>query len=189
MIADHGPGDVRSGLGTISPASPETGTSFKACLKFWLAERLSKEPLGVKSVSDFVIAHCNLKRLTVEPCFGDVKTLAERIRNARTPFMYNAIAVEANRDMSAFIRSYDPVAQHRRLYLSEDRQLGLGPQSAEVGDELWLVDGSHVPFILRPGAGKEQPFTLVGETYVHGFMNGEMLSWKGTGEEVEIRIA
>lgn len=87
-----------------------------------------------------------------------MKALAERMSNAKTPFTYNAIAVEANRDMSVFARSYDPIPQHRRLYLTKNRQLGLGLQSAEVGDEAWLVDGAQVPFILRPVAGKEQTF-------------------------------
>jgi hypothetical protein len=188
MTANHGPTDVRSGMGSISPAPPEVGTSFKACLKFWLAEALCKEPHGSESFGDFIITHHKLKTLTTEPSLGDVRALVERMRNARTPFAYNAIAVEANRQMSAFATPYEATAQHRRLYLTEDQQLGLGPQSAEVGDEVWLVDGAQVPFILRPVAGKEQTFTLVGETYVHGFMNGEMLDWKGTGEEKEIRI-
>jgi hypothetical protein len=126
--------------------------------------------------------------LTANPSLGDIRALAERCRNARTPSTYNAIAVEAMRDMSAFIRSYDPVAQHRRLYLTEDRHLGLGPQSAEAGDEVWLVDGAQVPFILRPVDRIKQTFTLVGETYVHGFMNGEMLDWGGIGEEKRIVI-
>ena len=185
MIADHGPVDIRGTGSSRCPACLETGKSFEACLKFWLAERLSKELPGGEGYRDFMISHRALDTLTTSLSLRDVRSLAERLRS---PIPDLAIIVEGRTTLSGFLRSYDPVAQHRRLYLTEDRQLGLGPQSADVGDEVWLVDGAQVPFILRPMASKEQMFTLVGETYVHGFMNGEMLDLKGIGEEKEIKL-
>lgn len=183
MIANHGPAEVQTGMRTVFPAPPEVGTSFKACLKFWPADRLSKETPGSEGFHTFISAHRNLETLTTDPSLGEIRALAERLRNARTPLVNNAIAIEARKDMSAFLRSCDPMAQHRRLYLTEDRHLGLGPQSAEAGDEIWLVDGAQVPFVLRPVDMSKRTFILVRETYLHGFMNGEMLDWKEVGEE------
>jgi hypothetical protein len=101
-------------------------------------------------------AHRNLEALTAELSLRDVGALAQRIRNAdRTPGAYNAIAIEVNMDVGVF-RAREPTAQHRRLYLTEDRQLGLGFQSAEVGNEVWYVGGAHVPFVFRPVAGVER---------------------------------
>lgn len=37
----------------------------------------------------------------------------------------------------------------RRLYRTQRGYLGLGPASLEVGDEVWVIAGSRVPFILR----------------------------------------
>jgi len=65
----------------------------------------------------------------------------------------------------------------RRLYLTERGYLGLGPSTTQEGDEVWVLKGARVPFVLRwpetPTSEVERQ--LVGETYLHGFMDGEML--------------
>jgi hypothetical protein len=63
------------------------------------------------------------------------------------------------------------VMKFRALYRMERGYLGLGPRSAECGDEVWLLQGARVPFVLRKNGEK---FKLVGETYLHGFMDGRM---------------
>ncbi|KAF2493959.1 hypothetical protein BU16DRAFT_562915 [Lophium mytilinum] len=61
----------------------------------------------------------------------------------------------------------------RRLFRTHTKFLGTGPRSLEVGDELWVLAGAPVPFVLRrlPN-GRHQ---LVGEAYVYGLMHGEAL--------------
>jgi len=49
--------------------------------------------------------------------------------------------------------------------------MGLVPEEAKFGDEVWLLKGCRVPLILRSrdvGAGYE----LVGESLIHGVMYG-----------------
>ena len=46
---------------------------------------------------------------------------------------------------------------------------GLAPLTANVGDAVCLLAGGQVPFILRK---VDQRYQMVGETYVHGIMNG-----------------
>ena len=49
--------------------------------------------------------------------------------------------------------------------------IGLGPIASQKGDIIALLAGAQVPFVLRPdGSGA---FSLVGEAYVHGIMDGE----------------
>lgn len=62
----------------------------------------------------------------------------------------------------------------RRLYQSKNRYLGIGQRSLQNGDEIWLLGGARVPFILRKRT--EGGYTLIGETYVHGMMRGEMMT-------------
>ncbi|KAF2138825.1 uncharacterized protein K452DRAFT_300889 [Aplosporella prunicola CBS 121167] len=62
----------------------------------------------------------------------------------------------------------------RRLYRTAKGLFGLGPGSVKKDDEVWLIKGARVPFILRGCPGKKD-HRLVGETYIHGYMNGEML--------------
>jgi hypothetical protein len=188
MIANHSPGSIPNDNTTTYPAPPEVGSSFKACLKFWLAEGLSKESPGSEGMRLFTSKHRNLIHLSSEPSWKEIETFANRMRDARRPSTHNTISAEVIKEISAFERSYHPIAQHRRLYSTDGGHLGLGPQSSQEGDDVWMVHGAHVPFVLRPVAKKPGTFTLVGETYVHGFMNGEMLDCDGTGGEQKIII-
>ncbi|KAH7371464.1 hypothetical protein BKA64DRAFT_550256, partial [Cadophora sp. MPI-SDFR-AT-0126] len=60
----------------------------------------------------------------------------------------------------------------RRLYLTEKGYLGLGPESTAVGDQVFMLQSARVPFVLRDNA--DGSFELIGETYVHEFMDGRM---------------
>jgi len=73
----------------------------------------------------------------------------------------------------------------RRLFRTEKGYLGLGPQSAEVGDAVWRLRKAKVPFVLRQSDGSNRKKTLIGESYLHGFMEGEKREG-GEMEEVEI---
>lgn len=55
--------------------------------------------------------------------------------------------------------------------------LGLAPLPARQGDEVWVFSGGRVPCVLRrvvDGTGKSRRW-FIGETYVHGVMNGEVM--------------
>jgi hypothetical protein len=64
----------------------------------------------------------------------------------------------------------------RRMFVTEGGMLGVAPPGVQQGDEVWLLRGARVPFILRrKEVGSENDLTLVGEAYLHGAMNGEMV--------------
>lgn len=44
----------------------------------------------------------------------------------------------------------------------------------QPGDQVWLIRGTRLLFVLRP-MSDEDCFRLVGETYVHGCTNGEVV--------------
>ena len=63
---------------------------------------------------------------------------------------------------------------YKRRFFRSKRRMGLAPESALSGDQIWFLSGGSVPFLLRQiSVGM---FKLVGECYVHGLMNGEILS-------------
>ncbi|KAG8159788.1 hypothetical protein KVR01_010425 [Diaporthe batatas] len=67
------------------------------------------------------------------------------------------------------------VCTWRRLVVTEDGHVGLGPEAAEPGDVVCILGDSRVPLLLRPdaaGAGGGR-FRLVGEAYIQGMMFGE----------------
>jgi hypothetical protein len=61
----------------------------------------------------------------------------------------------------------------RRLFKTSGQLMGIGPKSIQVGDEVWILAGANVPFILRGLDGGGKGHRLVGETYVHGIMHGD----------------
>jgi Heterokaryon incompatibility protein (HET) len=76
-----------------------------------------------------------------------------------------------------FARLLNLIMLTRRIYLTESGLLGLGPESLKTGDHIFILPGARVPFVLRPIslAGGRPCYEMVGETYVHGIMQGEAL--------------
>lgn len=66
------------------------------------------------------------------------------------------------------------IAPGRRMFRTSEGCLGLGPESVQVGDTLWVISGVMTPFIFRSASlDNREPYKVVGETYLHGIMNGE----------------
>lgn len=92
-----------------------------------------------------------------------------------------------------FIRSGDvsfgTACQDRRMFLSKEGHLGLGPRSMSEGDQIWIVDGARRPFIFRQVRSDESilhtnRFELIGPCYVHGCMDGEAITANAIFETV-----
>jgi hypothetical protein len=80
--------------------------------------------------------------------------------------------------LSRVLSSLNVHMDHRLLFVTFNQQHGKGPSSTRCGDEVWLLGGAKVPYILRPLGDSE--YELVGEAYIHGIMQGE--AWDN-GEE------
>ncbi|RFN45505.1 hypothetical protein FIE12Z_10268 [Fusarium flagelliforme] len=70
-----------------------------------------------------------------------------------------------------------------RLFLTDSGYLGMGYESVEVGDEVWIVRGCPTPLVLRR---EGESFSLIGESYVHGVMNGEAVGDDVKWEKIKI---
>ena len=68
-------------------------------------------------------------------------------------------------------------------FVTETGYIGLGHPETAVGDEVHLVQGSDTPFVLRKTDGH---YELIGETYVHGIMDGELVDDDTEFEWVQI---
>lgn len=70
---------------------------------------------------------------------------------------------------------------NRKLFITKQGYIGLGPKTSQVGDQIYLLSGARLPFILRraeepPGIKLKQSIhNMVGECYVHGTENGQVL--------------
>lgn len=59
----------------------------------------------------------------------------------------------------------------RRVFRTKRGLLGAGPRSLRPGDEVWILAGALVPYVLRAATGGRGTHCLVGECYVHGYMH------------------
>ncbi|KAI5927095.1 heterokaryon incompatibility protein-domain-containing protein [Camillea tinctor] len=85
----------------------------------------------------------------------------------------------------SFMARYERTNFRRTVFRTDANYLGNGPRQLKVGDQVWILAGAKVPFILRPQACGG--YQLVGEAYVHGVMRGEVLDRPGVGsEEIEL---
>ena len=69
----------------------------------------------------------------------------------------------------------------RVFFLTKNNTMGLCEPGAEVGDQVCILYGGHVPFILRKSfvdstaTPEKQAYKYIGACYLQGFMNGEAL--------------
>lgn len=75
------------------------------------------------------------------------------------------------------------MARGRTLFVTADGRLGLGPYNIQKDDVATVLFGTKVPIILRPAGDS---FTFVGDSVVHGIMQGEAIG--GAFEELDFTI-
>ncbi len=76
--------------------------------------------------------------------------------------------------------------ESKRMFVTKDGRLGMGPQSLECDDEIWGLEGASVLFVLKR-LDKEN-FQLLGEAFVFGAMHGEAVKGIRRDEFSEVRI-
>lgn len=82
--------------------------------------------------------------------------------------------------LSAFLR----LTESRRFAATDMGLAGYVPMRAKKGDLVCILYGSDVPFVVRKQAGGN--YSLVGECYMHGIMEGEALQMAVFKSEDEV---
>jgi hypothetical protein len=97
-------------------------------------------------------------------------------------------SADNNARFQCFHQSVCGAIANRRFFVTRKGNLGLGPNALQVEDEVYVVNGSKVPFVLRKAdrsnldrqSEDETPITpspmlrLIGDCYVHNVMDGEV---------------
>ena len=95
----------------------------------------------------------------------------EGYENVLRTFDSHADADNAIPDAFYLIDNAAGVAQRgRKFTATEFGRMGLVPHHATKGDVVAVLTGGRVPIVLRPHEGY---YTVVGDAYVHGIMDGE----------------
>jgi hypothetical protein len=79
------------------------------------------------------------------------------------------------RKIAGFVGAQLLKLRNASFFLTENGHLGIAPlgKLVEVGDVCCIIFGASVPFLLTPA--KEGRHKLIGECYIHGVMNGEIM--------------
>ncbi|CAN9199875.1 unnamed protein product [Alternaria alternata] len=73
---------------------------------------------------------------------------------------------------SSYASACSVASDRRILYVTCSGRIGLSFPNTKVGDEVWVIHGSNVPFILRRRSETSAQHRLVGDTYLQGVMDG-----------------
>ena len=86
-----------------------------------------------------------------------------------------------------YSREVERMAGHRKFAVTQSGYMGWMPEIAREGDELWILEGGNVPYILRR-VGREEDYELVGEAYVQGLMMGEWFQGRNRDQILDQRM-
>lgn len=91
----------------------------------------------------------------------------------KPPQEYKGGITQWRLDMSASYRHNLMRLQGRKVFITRGGYIGLGPAEIRCSDNISIILGGKTPFIIRSGGNEK--FRLIGEAYVHGMMEGEMM--------------
>ncbi|KAK3067912.1 hypothetical protein LTR53_014924 [Teratosphaeriaceae sp. CCFEE 6253] len=151
------PEDVRKRLRDVT--RPHGQTAEQAiCLTLAAGVGDSLEPLTVERLANSAIV-------------ADTADILE----GRSAALYSSAVSEA--DDCVLTRSFSAFCRHRRLFVTQQGWVGLGPKDCAAGDFVCTLYGGSKPFVIRhrwpPGVAAH--FVLLGECYVHDEMHGKTL--------------
>jgi hypothetical protein len=82
--------------------------------------------------------------------------------------------MEENRKIDSFTEAMERHLLGRNMFVTDGASMGLSSRDVKVGDEVVLVRGARMVFVVRRREDGEG-YTLVGEAYVSGAMDGEFV--------------
>ncbi|KAH8702941.1 heterokaryon incompatibility protein-domain-containing protein [Phaeosphaeriaceae sp. PMI808] len=83
---------------------------------------------------------------------------------------------------------YGMVTDHA-FFITKTGYIGFGPPDTRPGDQVWVLYGGQVPFILHKSKESKVPdglsqFRLVGDAFVYGIMDGEAVQESHESHEI-----
>lgn len=166
------------GLGAEAPAQPASSTEIQELrmrVHDWagdLRELISQDANDYSARDIDQVISCTLLcdqrhgiSETVPPLVGTV--------NFKDDFCATILDSEATEDQLHLLRSINHYASRYRFCVTVDGFAGQVPPNTLVGDLVFLIMGSPIPFVMRP---KGSTYQLIGQGYIHDIMNGEALS-------------
>lgn len=117
-------------------------------------------------------------------CLPSMKDLESYQGAFATPEDAEEFIKNLRQESEPFESINNAIAGGRSLFKTSDNLIGLAPKSAKPNDTVWFFPGSKVPFVLRYRGEKQ--YEVIGEAYLHGFMQGELENVHGPLERLSL---
>jgi hypothetical protein len=65
------------------------------------------------------------------------------------------------------------VAELKRVFMTDNLQLGMTPSAAKIGDQIAIIHGSKVPCVLREVESESGEYRVISQCYLDGWMYGK----------------
>ncbi|KAJ4415155.1 hypothetical protein N0V82_007525 [Gnomoniopsis sp. IMI 355080] len=114
-----------------------------------------------------------------------LKHLFKRILDSRNLDTVEFLETEVDYNIRTFLQRVRAVTDGKRIFASklndlDENILGFVPRAARIGDTIAILFGTSVPLILRGSdMGQGNYMRIIGPAYVHGIMDGEVVSKLG----------
>ena len=87
-------------------------------------------------------------------------------------------------DIASVRRPFAVTVKGRKFVATKCGYMGFCPIQCKKGDVITVLAGGTVPFVFRPDessrkSGLEGRYTMIGDSYVHGIMDGEAVESGG----------
>lgn len=102
----------------------------------------------------------------------------------KKPVELTQAEIEARNKM---LVGHNTVVAGRYICLTRGGYLALAPASVMVGDAIFAFFGGQVLYVVRNKDWNARQFTYIGETYVHGLMDGAVIQWVNAGR-VQVQV-
>ncbi|KAI2615424.1 HET-domain-containing protein [Hypoxylon sp. NC1633] len=171
---------------TAFPAPPETADEFAMFIKAGLIG-ISLEALEANGRDILLRLVTVLSEIETRCPHPSIPTVAEfndllrSVLNDLDACVQMLTALHANSKYRTMISPTHWGQMGRAVFRSGKGYLGLSPHLTQAGDEVWLFKGANLFHVLRSEGPASDGKILLGEGYVHGFMEGEVLRLDGVG--------
>ncbi|KAK0625812.1 heterokaryon incompatibility protein-domain-containing protein [Immersiella caudata] len=110
------------------------------------------------------------------------------VQNGKGAALPEDIKSEIVNFAAKFAKETELMTRGRSLAILENGCVALVPAETEKGDHVVVLRGYPVPFALRLGRRQKGAWELIGDCYIHGAMNSEVVRKARRRDVVEYRI-
>ena len=127
--------------------------------------------------------HTSSPPVDKHPQFEESRRFVQNVLQNRRDWIPPLSAIA---DAAMYLAYADGLCRNRSFITTKEGYIGLAPSETKPGDQICILLGCQMAMILRPASSSQ--YQVVGESYVHGLMNGEAFLGPFPGKYQSIKV-